>query len=236
MPETEEEKKAREAKEAAEAAAKKAAEEAVKTAAAQQPFASFPDADSFKKRVEREARSLLKEAGLTETDPAKLKAIVDAHAKAQADAAAAEEAKKSEIQRAAEAAAKAQAEAQAAMSAKEEAEMKAHLYRVCAEQGVKNLDYAFFAVSTKLAQLKDNEELDEVAFIQGLMKDPTQSAALGIAAAAKVEGATTTQQGAGPDPKPGSPAGDPAKPVDVFQQTPEQFKAGVTAKYGFTPM
>lgn len=232
MPETEEEKKKREE---AEAAAKKAAEQAAANVAAQQPFASFPDAESFKKRVEREARSLLKEAGLTETDPVKLKAIVDAHAKAQADAAAAEEAKKSEIQRAAEAKAKAEADAQAAMSAKEEAEMKAHLYRVCAEQGVKNLDYAFFAVSAKLNTLKDNEELDEVAFIQGLMKDPTQAAALGTAAPVQVAGATTTEQGGKPDPKPSSPAGDPGKPADAFSQSPEQFKAGVAQKYGFTP-
>jgi len=231
MAETEEEKKAREA---AEAAARKAAEDAAKTI----PFASFPDADSFKKRVEREARSLLKEAGLTETDPAKLKLIVDQHAKVLADQAAAEEAKKSEIQRASEAKIKAELEAAAAMSAKEQSDMRAHLFQVFAREGVKNFDYALYAVQTKLAELKDGQELDEVAFVKGLMADKSQAAALGLVEtpAVKIEGATTTEAGKQPEAKPGSPAGDPKAAPDVFQQTPEAFKAGVSAKYGFTPM
>jgi predicted NACHT family NTPase len=229
MAETEEEKKAREA---AEAAARKAAEDAAKAT----PFASFPDAESFQKRVAREARAMLKEAGLAETDPAKLKLIVDEHAKVLASQAAAEEAKKSEIQRAAEAKAQAEAATAAAMSAKEQADMRAHLFKVFASEGVKNFDYAFFAVQSKLAGLKDGEELDEVAFVKGLMADKSQAAALGLIESVKVEGATTTEAGKQPEAKPGSPAADPKAPVDVFQQSATDFKAGVTAKYGFTPM
>lgn len=234
--ETEEEKKKREAEEAA---AKKAADEAAaKAAASAQPFATFPDAESFKKRVEREARSMLKESGLTETDPVKLKAIVDAHAKAIADQAAADEAKKSEIQRAAEAKAKAESEAAEAMSRAEEAQMKAHLYKVFAENGVKNFDYAFYSVTAKLAQLKDNEELDEVAFLKGLMADPTQAAALGVVAApaGKVEGVSNTGVGGQPESPPKPAGGGDAKPADAFAQTSEQFKAATAAKYGFTPI
>jgi len=234
MAESEEEKKIREAKEAAAAAAVLAAADA---AAKSQPFATFPDAESFKKRVEREARALLKEAGLTETDPAKIKAIVDQHAQTLAAQAAEAEAKKSEIQKAAEAAAAADLAKQQAMSAAEEAETKAHLYRTFAEQGVKNFDYAFFKVQSELAKLPDGQELDEVAFTKAMMADPTQAAALGVVAApvAKVEGVTNTDAGSQPDPKPGSPAGDPAKPVDAFSQSKEAFSAGVAAKYGFTP-
>lgn len=233
----EEKKKAEEAAAAAAKAAEDAAKQAAANVTANQPYATFPDADSFKKRVEREARSLLKDAGLTVTDPAELKEIVDAHAKAEAERAAAAEAQKSEIQKAAEAAAAAKAAAEAAMSAKEEADMRAHLYRVFAEQGVKNFDYAFYKTQDALAKLKDGEELDEVAFVKTMMADKSQAAALGIdaAPAAKVEGATTTVQGGGPDPKQPPAGGGGEKPADAFQQSSEQFKAGVAAKYGFTP-
>lgn len=232
--ETKEEKEKREAAE--KAAAEEAAEQAAANVTANQPFATFPDAESFKKRVEREARSLLKEAGFTETDPAKLKAIVDAHAKQLADQAAAEEAKKSEIQRAAEAKAAAEQAAQAAMSEAEAAKMQAHLYKVFAEHGVKNFDYAFYKTQSALAALKDGEELDEVEFVKTMMADKSQAAALGLEGPpVKVEGANTTVQGNGPDPKQPPAGGGGEQPKDAFAQSSEQFKAGVAAKYGFTP-
>ncbi len=227
---TEEEKAAK----AAEDAAKAAAEAAAKAT----PFATFPDAESFKTRVAREARSLLKEAGLAETDPVKLKAIVDAHTAQLATAAQAEEAKKSEIQKAIEAKTVADLATQQAMSAKEEAEMKAHLYRTFAEQGVKNFDYAFYKVQQELAKLPDGQELDEVEYVKTMMADASQAAALGIATAApavKVEGATTTAQGGAPDPKVKEAGGGAPPPADAFAQTREQFNASVGAKYGFTP-
>lgn len=232
MPETEEEKKAREAKEAAEAAAKKAAEDKDKA----QPFAVFPDAESFNKRVEREARRILKEAGIADPDPAKIKLVIDAYNKSQADAAAAEEAKKSEIQKAAEAKAKSDAEKEAAMSAKEEAEMKAHLYKVCAQQGIKNIDYAVFKIQTKLASLGDNEELDEEKFIQDLKAKPEELAALGIASTPEVkkEGATTTEQGAKPETKPPDAGGNAPQTKDVMQMTSEEFRNRTSSKYGFS--
>lgn len=237
--ETEEEKKKRLEAEAAAKAAEEAAKQAAANVTAQQPFATFPDAESFNKRVEREARSLLKAAGLTETDPVKLKAIVDAHTTTLAKQAAAEEAQKSEIQKAMEAKAAAEAAQTAAMSTAEEAQLKAHLYRTFAEHGVKNFDYAFYKVTDALSKLADGAELDEVEFVKTMMADASQAAALGLTVAApppKVEGATTTQQGGGPDPKAKEAGGGSAPPADAFSQTAEQFKAATQAKYGFTPM
>ncbi len=234
--ETEEEKKARLAKEAAEKEAADAAAKAAAAAAKAEPFAVFETAEAFQKRVAQATRSALKDAGLTITDPAKLKEIVDAHAKAEAEKAAAAEAQKSEIQKAMEAKAAAEAAQQAAMSQAEEASMKAHLYKVFAEAGVKNFDYAFYKVQSKLAALGDNEELDEVKFVADMMADKAQHAALGVdAATVKTEGATTTVQGGGPDPKQPPAGGGGEQPKDAFAQSSEQFKAGVAAKYGFTP-
>lgn len=234
--ETEEEKKARLAKEAAEKEAADAAAKAAAAAAKAEPFAVFETAEAFQKRVAQATRSALKDAGLTITDPAKLKEIVDAHAKAEAEKAAAAEAQKSEIQKAAEAAAAAKAAAEAAMSEAESAKMQAHLYKVFAEHGVKNFDYAFYKTSSALAALKDGEELDEVEFVKTMMADKAQAAALGLEGPPpKVEGATTTVQGNAPDPKTPPAGGGQTQQKDAFQQTSEEFKTGVAAKYGFTP-
>jgi membrane protein involved in colicin uptake len=229
----EEKKKAEEEKKKAEetaATAKAAAEAAAKAA----PFATFETADAFNKRMEREARSILKAKGI---DPDKIDEQMAALKKLQEDQAKAEEAQKSEIQKAAEAKAKAEADAKSAMGAAEAAQMKAHLYKTFAEQGVKNFDYAFYAVTEKLSNMKDTEELDEVDFIKKMMSDPAQAAALGVVAApaAQTQGVTTTGAGAVPDPKPGSPAGDPKAGADAFSKSPEQFRADTGTKYGFTP-
>jgi hypothetical protein len=225
---TDEEKKAAEAKAAAEAKSKTDVEAAAKA----QPFATFDSAEAFNKRMEREARSILKAKGV---DPDKIEEELAALKKMREDHAVAEEAKKSEIQKSAEARATAELAAKTAMGEAEEAKLRAHLYRCFAEQGIKNFDYAFYAVTNKLSTMGETEELDEVDFIKKMMADPTQAAALGVAAVAKVEGVTTTDQGGRPDPKPGSPAGDAQKPADAFSQTGEQFRAAVAARYGFQP-
>lgn len=230
---TTEEKAAEEKKKAEEAAAATvAAAKAAEAKAA--PFATFENAEAFNKRMEREARAILKAQGI---NPDNLAEEMAALRKLRDEKAAADEAQKSEIQKAAEGKAKAEAEAKAAMSQAEAAAMKAHLYKTFAEQGVKNFDYAFYSVTQKLSTMGEAEELDEVEYIKKLMSDPTQAAALGVAAAVVVQtqGVTTTAAGTQPDPKAASPAGDPKPAGDAFAKSAEQFRMDTGTKYGFTP-
>lgn len=256
MPETEEEKKAREAREAADKA-KADAEALARTGSGNggnttpgggaggdgggsQPFATFPDADSFNKRIEREARKILKDAGLSETDPVKLKAAMDELAKVQAAQAEAERAKMSEIDRLKADLAKSEAEKAQAMSAAEEARMRAHVLGVCATKGITNTDYAMWAIANKLGAMGENEELDENAFLDELMKDEKQKIALGFAAPAQVQqqGATNTDTGKGPGGAPpagggGSNGGGGAP--DATTMTKDQFNADMQRRFGWTP-
>ena len=227
----EEKKKADEDKKKADEAA--AAAKAAEAAKAATPFATFETAEAFNRRMEREARSILKAKGI---DPDKIDEQMAALKKLQEDQAKAEEAQKSEIQKAAEAKAKAEADAKSAMGAAEAAQMKAHLYKTFAEKGVKNFDYAFYAVTNKLSSMGENEELDENDFITKMMADPTQAAALGIVGSTvQPTGATTTGVGTQPDPKPASPTQDPKAAGDAFGKTAEQFRLDTGLKYGFTP-
>lgn len=230
--ETPEEKAAREA---AEAAARAAGQPP-------QPFATFESAEAFNRRMDREAKSRLKAMGIE--DPEKAKADLEAYRQIQAQQAAAEEAKKGEIQRAQDAQRAAEQQAAAMAAENERLRLESHLSRVGAAAGVQNVPYLLFVVGQKLEKLPDGEQLDEVAFIDELKKDPAQAAALGIAGAQKpagggqqtpTVGATTTGAGGAPDAKQ-QPAGGGAPEVkDAFAQSPAEFNAGLTNRYGFSP-
>jgi hypothetical protein len=235
MEETPEQKAAREA---AEAEAARVAAATAAAAGGKQPFATFPDADSFNKRVEREARALLKAQGID--DPAQVKKMLEERAAAEAARVAAEEAAKGELQRAIEAKALAESKLATREAELEAARTQAHLTKVFVEAGVGNHDYAFFKVQQALDKLADGEQLDEVKLIADLKAIPTEAAALGIGAAApvvpKVEGATTTAAGGTPDPKPKDAGGGAPEVKDAFAQSGSDFRAGVQARYGYTPL
>jgi len=92
----------------------------------------------------------------------------------------------------------------AAVEEAEAARVEAHLHSVFAAKGIKNTEYAMFRIETKLNELGDDEELDENAFLDELLKDPSDSIALGVAAPEqknKSAPATTTHGKKGPDPK-----------------------------------
>lgn len=207
-------------------------------AAAPQPFAVFESSDAFNKRMEREARKILKDAGI-EGDPAAVKAAMDELAKLKA--AQEEERKKqmSEADRLREERATFENQAKASMSRAEEAELKAHLYQVFAEKGIKNFDYALYKVTHKLGTLGENEELDERAFLDELLANATESAALGVAAAAAAApaktGATTTDPSKTTAVAP--PAGGQGQPqTDPFTMKKDEFNADLQRRFGFTPM
>jgi len=192
-----------------------------------EPFAVFPDADSFNKRLERETRKRLKDLGIDDPDAAKTRLDqLAAMEKANEDA---KRAQMSEIERLRADQAKANADAKAAMSRAEEAELRAHLHRVFAEEGVKNFDYGFFAVTRKLESIPEDETLDERAFLRDLAKDPTQAAALGIAAppappAPPGQRPATSTPAAGTPPLPPG-AGAPAPAKTAFDMSPAEWAA-----------
>lgn len=190
------------------------------------PFATFEDAEAFNKRMAREAKKILKDAGV-EDEPAAVKAKLDRLATMEAAAAEAERAKLSEIERAKLAETEAKAKEAVAMGQAEEARLDAHLYRVFAEERIGNFDYARFAVLQKLQALPEGETLDERAFLAELAKDPAQRQALGMApvvepAPGKPPPTTTPRLGAppAPPPPPGSP---PTPPPDVMKMSAAEF-------------
>jgi hypothetical protein len=167
-----------------------------------EPYATFPDAESFQKRVEREARKTLKDMGIT--DPAQVKSILEEHASLKTAAEEAERAKMSEIERL-------QADLQTSKSRTEEIELqyeelrvRNHLSSVFAKKGIRNFDYGFFLINKKLDELGEDDELDEEAFLDELAQDPTARAALGMEPA---------NGGSAPQP--------PTQPVTTSPQVPK---------------
>lgn len=227
--ETEAEKKKRLADEAAAAEADAGKKPDDKPA----PFAVFETAEAFQARLQRAVRADLKAKGI---DPDKIDEQMAAFKSMQEAQAKAADAEKTAVQKAQDAQKAAEDKAAEAMSVAETATMRAHVLEVCAQQGISNTSYAFFAVTNKLAGMKDGEELDEVEFLKGLKADPTQAAALGVAttgAPAKV-GANTTDQGGQPESPPKPAGGGVTPPPDAFGQSKDQFAAATQAKYGFT--
>jgi len=72
------------------------------------------------------------------------------------------------------------------------ARTEAHLRREFADRGIVNADYAFHLVDKAVAELAEGATLNEVEFLNGLVADETQKAALGMVAAPPVEGLATT--------------------------------------------
>jgi hypothetical protein len=85
---------------------------------------------------------------------------------------------------------------QQAVGAAEVARTQAHLNRLCSERGIRNLDYALVKIERAVDGLKDGEDLDEVAFLDALVKDPAEAAALGLGSRSS---ATTTTPAKGPE-------------------------------------
>ncbi len=112
---------------------------------------------------------------------------------------------------------------EASDAAAEAARTEAHLHSVFASKGIVATDYAFFKIEQALNALPDGQDLDEGAFLDGLLKDPREAFALGIAGAATpaVKPATTTAPATGPAPKTPVAAGD----KHASQMTPEEFAA-----------
>ncbi len=186
----------------------------------------FESSEQLNERLERDRKTYLKKLGFG--SPEELEALKARDADAAKKLLADEEAKKSEIQRLSEAKSKAEQEAQAKAIETEEALMRAAIFRTCAELGIKNVDYAVFEVTQKLANSEG--DLDEKAFLSELLK--TKGAALGVGSTETVVKPveTTDQTGTNNDGKI-TGQGD-AKPVDVMSMKPAEFEKYKQEKYG----
>lgn len=204
---------------------------AAPAAPAPEPYAVFPDAESFQKRVEREARKALRELGVD--DPAAIKSMLAEYGTLKNAAEEARRAQMTEVERLKTDLAAKEAQAAEAMSTAEEAKLRAHLYQVFARRGIRNFDYGFWLITSKLAGMPDDAEpLDEEAFLEASAADPATRAALGIASAEVaappaappaypgVRPATTSPATAAPQP----PAPNPAIPTKTaMDMTPAEW-------------
>jgi hypothetical protein len=62
----------------------------------------------------------------------------------------------------------------------EEARFRAHMTALCAQNGVRDVDYFTYKVSQKLNSMGDDETLDEEEFLKELLADKRQRVALGV--------------------------------------------------------
>jgi len=98
--------------------------------------------------------------------------------------------------------AEAESQAKQAQLEAEGARIEAHIQRLCAERGIKNADYVFWKLEQAASALGDDDELDEVKFLDDLVKDEAQRAALGVSSAPQPRPADTSPPQGGPHPKP----------------------------------
>lgn len=182
----------------------------------------------LKQRMDRAVRAALKrELGVDSLDSIK----ADIARKAELEKVEEERRQQSltaqqrlEEQLANERAAREAAEAQA-----EQARVDLHLSRLFAKHGVKNADYATWRIMDKLNALGDDEELDEEAFLTGLLAHDHERIALGLEArqAAPAEpqrvavpATTTTPPGTAPK---APTAGVPLPPKSAYDLSPQEW-------------
>jgi len=187
--------------------------------------------EAFDKRLEQATRagvaSALKELGFEDAAAAKaFKAEAGKAAKAAEEARRAEMTELEKYKADVEAATLKTTEAEArAVAAEEDAEasrIEAHVSGLIAARGIGNPDYAFFKLEQACALLEEGEDLDEANFLDQLVADEKQRAALGFEVADPTARPAETAAGkTGPDPIPAGPDGD----FDAMTATPEEMRA-----------
>lgn len=199
-----------------------------------QPFAVFPDSQSFQSRLDREVRKTIKELGVENVDALKSKlAQAEELQKKQAEA---ERASMSEQERlradlaardAAIAAAKAEADLLREQNARIQFEAQAS--SAFAQRGIKNTEFAMFKIEK--ARATAGGSFDLAAEVEKLAADEAHRAALGIAAPPKetTNGVSTTPDNSAP-PKPSStqaPGGKNAKDMTADEWAAHKRSLGL---------
>lgn len=118
---------------------------------------------------------------------------------------------------------------EAAEAQAEQARVDLHLSRLFAKHGVSNADYATWRIMDRLNALDDGEELDEEAFLTGLLAHDHERVALGVAARqtapaepARVQVPATTTTPPGTSPK-APTAGVPLPPKSAYDLSPQEW-------------
>lgn len=192
-----------------------------------EPFAVFPTADLFNKRIGQEARKLFKEIGFESEEHAKQ--VLTERQEAEKKAKEQKRAEMTELERVRGDLTTSQQDLKTLREENEQLKLDIHLGRLFSEKGIKNSDYARFKIAQKLEELPENEELDEAAFLDDLAKDPAQAAALGVSTTPPTPpgNATkppTTRPNVGAPPPP--PAGGPGQPpIDYAKMSQAEFAA-----------
>lgn len=187
---------------------------------------------ALKERLARERKKaisqLLKDAGVDSIDS--IKALSDELSKLKNKEEEAKREELSEIERY-------KSDLEAALRAKEEAEklitstqeqveaakVEAHLHSLFAKKGITNTEYALFKIEQKLNTLGDDEELDEVEFLDELLSSDQEKYSLGVSSEPpkpETRAVTTTHTKKGPDPKPE----DNKDEFDAMKASNEDFK------------
>jgi hypothetical protein len=194
------------------------------------------DPDWLHERLERAKKSALKEA-LGIGDAKEVKARLDRLGELEKQAEEAKKAQMSEVERLKAEAAELLKARDAAVERADMVEHQARIYQLLAGQGVKNLEYGFWAINAQWQKQAEGEELDEKTFLDTLLKDPTQRAACGIVDAAPavlpVKGApATTTPAIGAPPVPPAPTGAPQVPGKTAMEWSPDELANYKSRHG----
>ncbi len=181
--------------------------------------------DALMKRLDRAARARLNELFGTD-DPAKIEAIKAAAKEAETR----RQADMTELQKEQAKSAASETARVAAESALATERFNNTVTRACAQLGVKNLDYAGFAVQQAMRGLAQGEELNVHDHLTKLLKQPTMAAALGLEVPVVPMGLTNTPVTPGaPPPAPPAPGGAPPAAKSAMDLTPAEFQARIAA-------
>jgi len=182
------------------------------------------DTKTLQARLDRHARSVLKDAGFDSPEAAKAaRSRLEEMTKADEERKLAE---MSEIDRLKKQLSDKDAAETSARVALETERFNSRLERVCFAKGAKNVAYAQFLVTQARAE-KPGEDVDVEALLETAMKDASTKAALGIPTALPVVStpAHTSPQGTGSAPPTPPPAGAGTPPKSVKDMDPAQWRA-----------
>lgn len=117
------------------------------------------------------------------------------------------------------------ARAAAAQEERDAIAFENHITRVCAEMGVKNVDYAMWEVARQADTLPEGEQLDAREHLKKLLDNDQSRAALGVAPPVEVEERGATTDPTGGSSEPGAGGSHPPKGEDAFEMTKENWAA-----------
>lgn len=149
------------------------------TSKADEAYAVFPTKELFEERAARAARSMLKEQ-LGVADFAQVKQQMSDFAALKAQQEEEKLAAMSEMDRMRLERDEFSSKAAQMQEEVERAVFDSHITKLCAQRGIRDVDYAKYKVMHKYNNLPEDEEIDEAAYIDGLLESKRERVALGV--------------------------------------------------------